>query len=89
MVKWTINIFILTLLLLTFSGEALSLSVWAEVPVCPDSSFSDCNEDEDYLLKEGGPYLPAPTFYLALVSVSTLPYQGFVKSIFHPPTSIL
>ena len=87
MAKWTINIFILTLLLLTFSGEALSLSVWAEVSVCPDSPFSDCNDD--YLLKEREPYLPAPTFCLALVSLSTLPDQGFVKSIFHPPTPIL
>jgi hypothetical protein len=89
MPKRTINIFISTLLLLAFSGGALDLSVWAEVSVCPDSSFSDSNEDDDYLLREGEPYLPAPTFCLALVSVSTLPDQGFVKSIFHPPTSIL
>jgi len=87
MAKRIINIFILPLLLLAFSGEALGLSVWAEVPECLDSPFSDCNDD--YLLKEGNPYLPAPTFCLALVSVSTLPDQGFVKSIFHPPTSIL
>ncbi len=86
MPKRIVNIFILPLLLLAFSGEALGLSVWAEVPVCPDSPFSDY---DDYLLKEGDPYLPAPTFCLALVSVSTLPDQGFVKSIFHPPTSIL
>jgi hypothetical protein len=88
MPKRIVNIFISTLLLLAFSGGAFGLSVGAEVPVCPDSSFSDCNED-DYLLKEGEPYLPAPTFCLALVSLSTLPDQGFVKSIFRPPTSIL
>jgi len=87
MAERTINILILTLVLLTFSGEALSLSVLAEVAVYPDSPFADCNDD--YLLKEVEPYLPAPTFCLALVSLSTLPNQGFVKSIFHPPTSIL
>jgi len=89
MAKWIINIFLLPLFLLAFSGEAIGLSVWTEVPVCPDSPFSDCNEDDDCRLKEGEPFLPASTFCLALVSVSTLPDQGFVKSIFHPPTSIL
>ena len=88
MPKRIVNIFILTLLLLAFSGGAFGLSVWAEAPVCLDSPFSDCNDD-NYLLKEGEPYLPAPTFCLVLVSVSTFPDQGFVKSIFHPPTSIL
>jgi len=88
MPKRIVNIFISTLLLLAFSGGSLGLSVWAEVPVCPDSAFSDCNDDE-YLLKEGEPYLPAPTFCLTLVSISTLHDQGFVKSIFHPPTTIL
>ena len=87
MPKRIINIFISTLLLLAFSGEALDLSLWAEAPVCSDCPFSDY--DDDYLLKEVEPYLPAPTFCLALVSLSTLPDQGFVKSIFHPPTSIL
>jgi hypothetical protein len=91
MAKRIINIFLLPLLLLAFSGEALGLSVWAEVPVCSDSSFSDsdCEEDDDFLLEGGRPYLATPTLCLALVSISTLHDQGFVKSIFHPPTSIL
>ena len=89
MTKRIANIFFLTILLLAFSGEALDLSVWAKVHVCPDSPFSDLNEDDDYLLKEREPYLPSPTFCLLLVSVNTLQDQGFVKSIFHPPTSIL
>jgi hypothetical protein len=92
MPKRIINIFISTLLLLVslaFIGEAIDLSVWAEVPVCTDSPFSDCNEDDDYILKEGKPYLLLPKFCLALVSISTLHDQGFMKSIFHPPTSIL
>jgi hypothetical protein len=88
MPKRIVNIFISTLLLLAFSGEALDLSIWAEVSVCPDSSFSDCYDD-DCLLRERLPYLSAPTLCLALVSVSTLLDQGFVKSIFHPPTSLL
>jgi len=93
MPKRIVNIFILTLLLvvlLGFSGGAPDLSVWAEVPVCPDSFFSDCEEDDDCLLNGGRPYLATPTFCLApLVGVSSLPDQGFVKSIFRPPTSIL
>jgi len=92
MPKRIINIFISALFLLVslaLSGGAPAPSVWAEAPVCPDSPFSDCEEDDDYLLKKGKPYLPASTFCLTLVSLSTLSDQGFVKSIFHPPTYIL
>ena len=89
MPKRIANIFFLTLLLLVFSGNTLDLPIWADVSEYPYSPLSDSNEDDDYFLEEKGPNLPAPTFYLTLVSESTLPDQGFVKSIFHPPTSIL
>jgi hypothetical protein len=93
MPKQIANIFILTLFLLAFASNVLDLSVWGEVSVCPDSPFSDCNDDNDdddyYLLNERKPYLTEPTFCLALASLSTSPVQEFVKSIFHPPKSIL
>jgi len=92
MPKRILNIFISTLLLLVslaLSGEAPDPSLWTEAPVCPDSPFSDCGEDDDYLLKEDKPSLPASAFFLTLVSMSLFRDQGFVKSVFHPPTSVL
>jgi len=92
MPKWTINIAISTLLLmvsLAFCVGTLDFSVRAEVLVCPDSSFLDCDEDNDCILKEGKPYLSNSTFYSALFGISAFHDQGFVKSIFHPPTSTL
>lgn len=92
MPKRATNIFIRTLLImvvLVFCVEAPDLSGWAYVMACPDSSFLDCDEDNDCILKEGKPYLSNSTFYLTLVGISTFHDQGFVKSIFHPPTFTL
>jgi len=52
-------------------------------PLCP--SFSSINL---YLSHEPAAYLPTPVFSFILLSVSTLSDQGFVKAIFHPPTTI-
>jgi hypothetical protein len=50
-------------------------------PLCP--SFSSINL---YLNNEVGAYLPILDSSLVLVCVEILFDQGFVKSIFHPPT---
>jgi hypothetical protein len=93
MSKQIANIFILTLFLLAFTGNLFDVYTWGEVSVCPDSPFLDCNgdddDDDDNLLNVRGPYQAVPTFCLALVSVSTSPVPEFMKSIFHPPKSIL
>src|SRR4030042_6552122 len=52
-------------------------------PLCP--SFSSINL---YLYHGIGVYLPILTSSLIFICVDTLSDQGFVKSIFHPPTSI-
>jgi hypothetical protein len=51
-------------------------------PLCPSSSSINL-----YLYHETAVYLPTPTSSFFMVSVSTLSDQGFVKTIFHPPTS--
>ncbi len=53
-------------------------------PLCPSSSSASL-----YLHHDTGAYLPTPISFLILLSVNTLSDQGFVKAIFHPPTSIL
>jgi len=50
-------------------------------PLCPSSSSINL-----YLNQETGAYLPILTSSLVLVCVDTLSDQGFVKSIFRPPT---
>jgi hypothetical protein len=50
-------------------------------PLCP--SFSSTNL---YLYHEAGAYLPILDSSLILICVETLSDQGFVKSIFRPPT---
>jgi hypothetical protein len=52
-------------------------------PLCPSSSSINL-----YLNHAAEAYLPTLTSSLILVSVDTLSDQGFVKSIFHPPTSL-
>jgi hypothetical protein len=94
MPKQIAGIFILTFFLLAFASNVLGSSVWGEVSVCSSSPFLDCDDDDDdddyyYLLNEKKPSLAVPTFSFALISISTSPVQEFVKSIFHPPKSIL
>jgi hypothetical protein len=50
-------------------------------PLCPSS-----NSINLYLHQETGVYVPILTSSLVFVSVDTLSDQGFVKSIFRPPT---
>jgi len=50
-------------------------------PLCPSSSST-----KPYLCHETPVYLPTLTSSLVLVCVDTLSDQGFVKSIFRPPT---
>jgi hypothetical protein len=52
-------------------------------PLCP--SFHSINL---YLHQETGVYLPTLTSSLVFICVDTLSDQGFVKSIFRPPTSL-
>jgi hypothetical protein len=56
------------------------------MPKCPlCSSSSSINL---YLNHAAEAYLPTLTSSLMVVSVDTLSDQGFVKSVFHPPTSL-
>jgi len=52
-------------------------------PLCPSSSSTNL-----YLHQEITAYPPTLTSSLILVCVDTLSDQGFVKSIFRPPTSL-
>jgi hypothetical protein len=52
-------------------------------PLCPSSGFVNL-----FLPHETGACLPVLTSSLILICLSTLSDQGFVQSIFHPPTSI-
>jgi len=104
MLKRTINLFIsISLVLPLFSGMAVFSQVvnnhpssfqkpcgmddcnpnMPKCPLCPSSGSINL-----YLYHETGDYLPILTSSLILVSVYTLSDQGFVKSIFHPPTSL-
>jgi len=57
------------------------------VPKCPHCPSSYCI---DHYFRNGmGTHLPPPSSSFILLSASTLSGQEFVKSIFHPPTSIL
>ena len=104
MSKRIINVFIsISLMLSLFSGVAVFPQVvnnnlssfqkpcdmddcnpnMPKCPLCPSSSSINL-----YLYHEAGAYLPILTSSLILVCVDTLSDQGFVKSIFHPPTSL-
>jgi len=104
MLKRTINIFIsFSLVLLLFSGATVfpqavrnnSASFqkpcnmddcnpgMPKCPLCPSSSSINL-----YLHQETGAYLPILTSSLIFICVDTLSDQGFVKSIFRPPTSL-
>lgn len=77
-------------LMLTGDENIVDAQLFVQYVVKDPSQFLFRVRDAELVLKTSGePYLPAPTFCLALVSVITLPDQGFVKSIFRPPTSIL
>lgn len=92
MKKRTTNLLSLMLLIVVavvFSIEVTDLSGWGYGMTCPDSPFLTCDEDNDYILKEGKPYLSNAKVCLALLGISAFHDQGFVKSIFHPPKSIL
>jgi len=53
-------------------------------PLCPSSSSFI------QLFRQGvADYLPTPTSSFILFTSGTLSDQGFVRAIFHPPTSIL
>jgi hypothetical protein len=85
MLKRLVNISIL--LLLAFGSEALvASSPQAEVSIFPDCPFSNC--DDHYLRKETETYIREGISRLALMGPSILSDQGFVTSIFRPPTSI-
>jgi hypothetical protein len=92
MPKQIASILILTLFLLAFTGNLVDVYAWGEVSACPDSPFLDWEEeddDDDNLLNVSGPYQAVLTFCLAHVNVSPSPLPEFMKSIFHPPKSIL
>ena len=53
-------------------------------PLCPSpTSFAQL------FRQEMADYLPTPTSSFILLTLGTLSDQGFVRAIFHPPTSIL
>ena len=56
----------------------------SKCPLCPSSSSF-----VQLFRQEVAEYLPTPTSSFILISVGTLSDQGFVRAIFHPPTSIL
>jgi hypothetical protein len=91
MPKWASHIFILTLLIMVFflGVEATDLSGPAYIMACPDLPLLDCEKDDDYLLKEGNSYLLNSIFFLIRVNNTAFHDQGFVKSLFRPPTSIV
>jgi hypothetical protein len=53
-------------------------------PLCPSSSSLN-----PYLPNEAGIYLPTLSSPFKPISVDSLADQGFVQSIFHPPTWLL
>jgi hypothetical protein len=53
-------------------------------PLCPSS-----NSFVQLFRQEVADYLPTPASSFILVTLGTLSDQGFVRAIFHPPTSIL
>jgi len=53
-------------------------------PLCPSSSSFI-----QLFHQEVADYLPTPTSSFILFTLGTLSDQGFVRAIFHPPTSIL
>ena len=53
-------------------------------PLCPSSS-----PIVQYFYSDTGDFLPPLNSSFILISIDILSDQGFVKSIFHPPTSIL
>src|SRR4030042_674644 len=53
-------------------------------PLCPSSGSI-----HPYLYHEGGAYLPPLASSLVLISPEALRDQGFVRSVFRPPTSTL
>jgi hypothetical protein len=53
-------------------------------PLCPSS-----NSFVQLFGQELADYLPTPTSSFIVLTLGTLSDQGFVRRIFHPPTSIL
>ena len=53
-------------------------------PLCPSSGSIN-----PYLYREGGAYLPPLASSLILISPEALCDQGYVRSVFRPPTSTL
>jgi hypothetical protein len=53
-------------------------------PLCPSS-----NSFIQLFRQEIADYVPTPTSSFILLPLGTLSDQGFVRAIFHPPTSIL
>jgi len=51
-------------------------------PLCPSPSSTNL-----YFSEEMGAYLPTLTSLFILITIDNLSDQGFVKSIFHPPTT--
>ena len=104
MVRKGLNIFISILLLLPlFAGEAEFFQAvsHASTSFQKTCDMDDCNPMAPkcplcpsfgsihlYLYHEVAVYLPTPASSYIQLSVSTLSDQGFVKSIFRPPTII-
>ncbi len=86
MLKLIINVSISIFLLVALSVETFCHS-GPEIPVCFDHLFSDW--DDHYLSNQRDSYLPTHEFCLIRIRINALNDQGFVKSIFRPPTSIL
>ena len=53
-------------------------------PLCPSFGFAN-----PYLHQGVSDYLPPPDFSFTLASLDTLSDQGFIRSIFRPPTPTL
>jgi len=72
-------------LLVAFSAETFSYSGLQSV--CCDQLFSEW--DDHFLSNQSDSYLPIHEFRVIKVRIHALNDQGFVTSIFRPPTSIL
>ncbi len=91
----TANICLFTLVFLSFLAGAHDFSLLgndhiAHGPLAPEcSSCESFEEDSDLFIREGiEPFQPDTISLLSPILSKVLVDQGFVRSIFHPPTSI-
>lgn len=79
-------IFISILLLLTFGVESATLFAGAESPIY--SNWVPPDYDDDYFRNRMELTIPILVSNLSWIDAGTLCDQGFVSSVFRPPTSI-